>query len=280
MKTALRLIISGLAIALVVLLCVFVFFKPNNAVEAYNTLTNGLSENGCITTMENTIEETVINKGNNPQDIPTLFPNYKIITSELGTLKSNYGKMLLYDNDKDASEALKNRANQYIEEVKTFNIDLDNYKRTVESGISQDNVLSAMERDLDNLMKRQCEILSELNILIFKCLNDGYYKGYYTYNVAIQTIASIYSDKINNEDPTISESMNSAYLALKAESNKASNYQDYEGANKFLTLCWSLDIVKIFTSGQVYIDTLSDTDKQNAQYVFDYISNIIQAEVA
>ncbi len=266
MKIMLRFVISGLVVALIVVLCVFVFFRPNNAVDAYNTLSKAFSESGEITTMQKTIQDTVIEKGQKSEQIVEIFPNYQIIENELNSLKQNYSKMLLYENEKDASETLKNKAKDYISLVEKFNVDLGNYKKAVESDASS-SAINEIEAKLNTQMQDQISQISELNLLVFDCLEVGFYGSHYTYDVAFRAIASIYSTKVADETSL------KYYLALLDESKNHINSVEFEGGNKFLYYLWELDLKSLFKNSDVYLGLFNkDADLTNkAQYVLNYV---------
>ena len=275
MKIALRIIISGLIVALIVVLCVFVFFKPNNALTAYNTLNAAFKEDGAIGTMQRLINESE----QTDKPLNDVLPNYEIIEYELDTLRFNYAKMLLYSSDGDASESLNKKANELIEEVKDFTDEISNYKLTIEGGAS-DNAIAEIEAKLNLQILNQVNLLSDLNIIVFENLNEGYYKGCYTYKVAMRAIASIKSVGIDNADPSIKQANLTSYLQIYNESNNQQYPQTFEGAYEFLNNLWELDLVKLFTASQEYVDSLDETNKAKANYALDYISQfIVTAEV-
>ena len=272
MKIALRFVISGLVVALIVVLCVFVFFRPNNAVDAYNTLSKGFSESGEIFTMQKTIQDTVAKKGQTPEQIVNIFPNYQIIENELNSLNQNYSKMLLYENQKEASETLKNKARDYINLVKKFNVDLTNYKKAVESDASS-NAINEIEVKLNDQMKNQISQISELNLLVFDCLELGFYDSHYTYDVAFRAIASIYSTKV-----TGAESLKH-YLALLNESKNYTSSTEFDGSNKFLYYLWGLDLKSLFKNSDIYLGLLNkDPDlTSKAKYVLNYVETVTKS---
>lgn len=270
MKIALRIVISGLIVALIVVLCVFVFFKPNNALTAYNTLNDAFKETGAIGIMENKIDSS-------QSQLNTVLVHYDIVQQELNTLQLNYPKMRMYESEHDASDSLNKKVDALIKTVKKFNDEVDNYILTKQSGASG-NSLVIIETKLNNQVLTQVNLLSELNVLVFNCLNDGFYKDRYSYSAVLKVVASIKSVNINNEDQTVMDANKEAYFNIINKSNSDPCEPTFEGSNKFLTNVWDLDIVRLIQNSESYIDGLTEEEQVKAEYVLSYIQSIEDME--
>lgn len=275
MKYFLRLIVAGIALAVIVVVLMNTVFKTESSIETYKTIANELSPNGEITKLSDVL---------NDEDVETEHKIYvELLTNEENTLISLYPLILETKANSDKKTTIMLDA---LKNFKNCLKDVNKDKTNIITSQANTEIRKQMIKDMAKHLVLATTSLVELNVAMCKYLIEYYYNNNLDANISLKYIQSIYaqlylqtSAQSNPNEAT--KALIKQYKAnydnlskiFKAEhSQKVLNEISKENSfNEFLYNARKVSLYKSITDESYY----TSIENQTAQDVNDYITKVL-----
>lgn len=285
-KLILRLLVSGVIVAGIVVAVIFLFFQPAKLEDAYNRIHAGINTEGEITQLVDYLNKDIIKDKINQSYGQDLV----LFAGELDTLTDNYSKLQsIKDKESKLGDDLAESVTEYLNSVKVINQALKSIQDSANVSTVEQSVLQQMVDQSKSKFVKQIKLLNQVNELLIDVLLDIFYNNVYDLTIALDETSTILAGQyyaFSNEQADQKAATLSKYttivgitnteieVMLDGSDDQPVQPQDYSNSTTYFVYNLSKINLNKLLNANGYIESLGDEHKVIATNINAYINNI------